>query len=125
MPRDGALTLSDVRQPTLSIVCEPCGRRGAYKVARLMELHGDAKLQRGGYDAFADRSANSRCLRIPDGWNSPLLLIAMMDTLSLSWRSPMRESEPEKMLIGIPLPDLMMDQFMDLEDSWSTREERV
>jgi hypothetical protein len=44
MPRDGALTLSDVRQPTLSIVCEPCGRRGAYKVARLMELHGDAKL---------------------------------------------------------------------------------
>jgi len=44
MPRDGALTLSDVRQPTLSIVCEPCGRRGAYNVARLMELHGDAKL---------------------------------------------------------------------------------
>jgi hypothetical protein len=44
MPRVGALTLSDVRQPTLSIVCEPCGRRGAYKVARLMELHGDAKL---------------------------------------------------------------------------------
>ena len=44
MPRDGALTLSDVRQPTLSIVCEPCARRGAYKVARLMELHGDAKL---------------------------------------------------------------------------------
>jgi hypothetical protein len=44
MPRDGALTLSDVRQPTLSIVCEPCGRRGAYKVARLMEQHGDAKL---------------------------------------------------------------------------------
>ena len=44
MPRDGALTLSDVRQPTLSIVCEPCGRRGAYKMARLMEQHGDAKL---------------------------------------------------------------------------------
>ena len=44
MPRDGALTLSDVRQPTLSIVCEPCGRRGAYKMARLMEQHGYAKL---------------------------------------------------------------------------------
>ncbi|HWY80837.1 MAG TPA: hypothetical protein VNY10_02675 [Roseiarcus sp.] len=44
MPRDGALTLSDVRQLTLSIVREPCGRRGAYKVARLMEQHGDAKL---------------------------------------------------------------------------------
>jgi len=44
MPRDGALTLSDVRQPTLSIVCEPCGRCGSYNVARLMEQHGDAKL---------------------------------------------------------------------------------
>jgi hypothetical protein len=42
--RDGALVLSDVRGPTLSIVCEPCGRRGAYSVARLMERHGDAKL---------------------------------------------------------------------------------
>ena len=44
MPRDGAFTLSDVRDPALSIVCEPCGRRGTYNVARLMELHGDAKL---------------------------------------------------------------------------------
>ena len=44
MPRDGALTLSDVRDPALSIVCEPCGRRETYDVARLMERHGDAKL---------------------------------------------------------------------------------
>ena len=44
MPRDGALTLSDVRGPTLSIVCEPCDRRGRYVVARLLEEHGDAKL---------------------------------------------------------------------------------
>ena len=44
MPRDGALTLADVRSPTLSIVCEPCGRRGRYAVARLLEEHGDAKL---------------------------------------------------------------------------------
>ena len=44
MPRDGALVLSDVRSPALSIVCEPCGRRGTYNVARLMEQHGDAKL---------------------------------------------------------------------------------
>ena len=44
MPRDGAVVLSDVRSPTLSIVCEPCGRRGTYNVARLMEQHGDAKL---------------------------------------------------------------------------------
>ena len=37
-------TLSDVRSPALSIVCEPCGRRGRYSVAKLMEQHGDAKL---------------------------------------------------------------------------------
>ncbi|MGB3582980.1 MAG: hypothetical protein WBA40_17985 [Roseiarcus sp.] len=34
MPRDGAVTLSDVRNPTLSIVCEPCGRHETYNVAR-------------------------------------------------------------------------------------------
>jgi hypothetical protein len=44
MPRDGAFTLSDVREPTLSLVCEPCGRRGRYNIARLIETHGDAKL---------------------------------------------------------------------------------
>jgi hypothetical protein len=44
MPRDGSLTLSDVRGPTLSIVCEPCGRRGRYNVDKLMAEHGDAKL---------------------------------------------------------------------------------
>jgi len=45
--------------------------------------------------------------------------------LSLSWRSPMREPELAKMPIGIPLPNLTMDQFMDLEDGWSMREGRV
>jgi hypothetical protein len=44
MPRDGALILSYVRGPTLSIVCEPCGRRETYSVATLMERQGDAKL---------------------------------------------------------------------------------
>lgn len=44
MPRDGSLVLSDIREPTLSIVCESCGRRGRYNVARLMADHGDAKL---------------------------------------------------------------------------------
>jgi hypothetical protein len=44
MPRDGSLTLSDVRGPTLSIVCERCGRRGRYTVDKLMAEHGDAKL---------------------------------------------------------------------------------
>ena len=44
MLRDGSMILSDVRGPTLTIVCEPCGRRGRYKVERLMTEHGDAKL---------------------------------------------------------------------------------
>jgi hypothetical protein len=41
--RDHAHTLSDFRVPTLSIECEPCGRRGRYNIARLMEKYGDAK----------------------------------------------------------------------------------
>jgi hypothetical protein len=44
MPRDGSLTLSDVRSTTLSLVCEPCGSRGRYVVAKLIDEHGDAKL---------------------------------------------------------------------------------
>jgi len=42
--RDHAHTLSDFRVPTLSIECEPCGRRGRYNVAGLIEKYGDAKL---------------------------------------------------------------------------------
>ena len=44
MVRDGALTLSDLRQLTIGVVCEPCGHRGRYNVAGLLERHGDAKL---------------------------------------------------------------------------------
>jgi hypothetical protein len=45
MPRDGAVTLADVRSPTLSIVCQRCGRYGRYEVRRLIAAHGaDAKL---------------------------------------------------------------------------------
>jgi hypothetical protein len=44
MVRDGALTLSDLRQPTIGVVCEPCGRRGRFNVAGLIAEHGDAKL---------------------------------------------------------------------------------
>jgi hypothetical protein len=42
--RDHAHTLSDFRVPSLSVECEPCGRRGRYAVAKLMEQCGDAKL---------------------------------------------------------------------------------
>jgi len=45
--------------------------------------------------------------------------------LSISWRAPMREPGPEQKPVGIPLPGLTMDQLMDIEDSWSTRPERV
>ena len=40
MPRD-AVTLAEVREPTLTIVCEPCGRRGRYNVQRLIAKHGE------------------------------------------------------------------------------------
>jgi hypothetical protein len=43
MPKD-AFTLSDLREPTLMIVCQPCGRRGRYNVGRLIAKHGDAKI---------------------------------------------------------------------------------
>jgi hypothetical protein len=43
MPRDGSMILSDLSAPTLSIVCEPCGRHGRY-VEKLIAEHGDAKL---------------------------------------------------------------------------------
>jgi hypothetical protein len=45
--------------------------------------------------------------------------------LSLSLSAPMREPEVERVPVGIPLPDLTMDEFMDIEDSWSMREDRV
>jgi hypothetical protein len=45
MPRDGALTLDDVREPTIEIVCERCGRYGRCDVKRLIATHGaDANL---------------------------------------------------------------------------------
>ena len=45
MPRDGSLVLSDIREPTLAIGCERCGRHGLYSVKRLIAAHGaDAKL---------------------------------------------------------------------------------
>jgi hypothetical protein len=45
VPRNGWLTLSDVRGPTLTIVCEPCGKRARFNVSKLIEQHGaDAKL---------------------------------------------------------------------------------
>ena len=84
MPRDGAVVLSDLRNPTLSIVCEPCGRRGTYNVARLMEQHGDAKLtdllqtltdcpkaRRPASTIGAKRSGSGCCKRLCEMASSP------------------------------------------------------
>ena len=38
MPRD-AITLADVREPMIDILCQPCGRRGSYNVERLIAKH--------------------------------------------------------------------------------------
>ena len=43
MPKD-AFTLSNVREPMLTVVCQASGRRGRYNVERLMAKHGDAKI---------------------------------------------------------------------------------
>jgi hypothetical protein len=40
MTRDDSLTLTDVRGPTLATVCAPWGRRGSYRLGRLMAEHG-------------------------------------------------------------------------------------
>jgi hypothetical protein len=42
--RDSSLTLKDVRSPTLTVVCEACGRRERFVVAKLIHEHGDEKL---------------------------------------------------------------------------------
>jgi hypothetical protein len=44
MARKDYLLLSDVRAPTLTIVCEPCGRRGRYRVERQIAEYGDLRL---------------------------------------------------------------------------------
>jgi hypothetical protein len=41
MPSRGIRTLSDIREPTVTIICEPCGRRVRYGVSRLIERHGE------------------------------------------------------------------------------------
>jgi hypothetical protein len=45
IPRGGAVTLADVRGPTLAIICERCGRRGRYNFERLIDKYGaDARV---------------------------------------------------------------------------------
>ena len=46
-------------------------------------------------------------------------------SVDLVGRAPMREPEPEHLPPGISMNALTMNEFMDLEDSWSARRERV
>jgi hypothetical protein len=48
MPRDGAMILSDVRSPTLTIVCERCVRHGRYNVERLRRHHAPVAVKQDG-----------------------------------------------------------------------------
>ena len=51
MPRDGAITFRDIvgKLEALNLVCDKCGRRGRYRVDRLIDQYGiDAKLFRLG-----------------------------------------------------------------------------
>ncbi len=42
MPRDGAITFSDLigKLDTLEVACDKCGRKGRYALARLIEQRG-------------------------------------------------------------------------------------
>jgi hypothetical protein len=60
------LALSNVREPTLSIVCEPFGSRGRYRMARLMKRHGDARLTDLLEARQLSESAMPRRSRLPD-----------------------------------------------------------
>jgi hypothetical protein len=38
------MVLSELREPTLELLCERCGDRGRFGVTELLAKHGDAKL---------------------------------------------------------------------------------
>ena len=72
MPGDGSMILSDVRSPTLGIVCEACARRGRYNVEKLMAEHGDAKLidplaTLASCEKARSVSAHDRCKAVYEG----------------------------------------------------------
>ncbi len=64
--RRQALTLADHPDPTLSIICRPCNRRGVLNVARLIEWLGaetplPTVLSRVAADCPGRREATPRC----------------------------------------------------------------
>jgi hypothetical protein len=118
MPRDGALTLSDVLSPTLSIVCEPCNRHGRYSVARLLEEHGDAKLT-DLLQALADcpkaRSASiyDRCKVVYEGLTGSLARLIATSRRTASARLVLAEPDVNRVSQdGVGRPS----QIRDLRD---------
>jgi hypothetical protein len=88
--RDHAHTLSDFLVPSLSIECEPCGRRGRYNVARLMEKYGDAKLPElrhvlANCPKARSQSIHDRC-KVRYGEDSRLSCFAPRRRERLAWR---------------------------------------
>jgi hypothetical protein len=73
MPRDGALTLYDIREPARTIACERCSRYGRYNVKRLVAAHGaDAKLTEllvtlANCDKARSLSVHDRCKALYEG----------------------------------------------------------
>jgi hypothetical protein len=66
------MILSDIREPTLTIACERCGRYGRYKVERLIAVHGDAKLTDllvtlANCEKARSRSVYDRCKAVYEG----------------------------------------------------------
>jgi len=76
MPRDGAITFSDLigKLDALLVSCDKCGRAGQYPLARLIERHGrDGKIIDWLGEITSDcpkksaRNMNDQCAaRIPD-----------------------------------------------------------
>jgi hypothetical protein len=66
MPSSGVRTLSDIREPTVTIGCEPCGRRGRYGVAKLIDRHG-ADIKMPDLLALLANCPKARSASIHDG----------------------------------------------------------
>jgi hypothetical protein len=62
MPRQGAVSLSDLISPTLTLVCGKCGRKGVYSVARLQAKHTDLRgFLTADYPERARKSIDAQC----------------------------------------------------------------
>lgn len=84
MSRDSSLTLHDVRSRKLSVVCEACGRRERFVVAKLVDEHGDEKLidlllELADCPKTQATSLHDRCKAVYEG-------LAIYEKLMTSWR---------------------------------------